>query len=177
MYHAMLDLETWGQSPGCVIRSAGVVMFDPLGQSLGSCFYENFQEPNRPEFFKDLSTVEWWKKQDQKAQDVFNSPLAIPPEIAIYNLINFLKMASVKYIWSHGASFDIPIIEYYFKQYGFKSPYDFWNIRDTRTVYDIAGVKSEFLPGQIKHFALDDAKAQATAIQKGFRRITVSKVD
>lgn len=35
MTHIMLDIETWGKTPGCDIRSIGAVVFDPVAGFVG----------------------------------------------------------------------------------------------------------------------------------------------
>ena len=70
--HAMIDIETLGTEPDCVVLSVGAVKFDPYTST----------EPHaktlwRPEIDAQTevdrsvldSTLEWWAKQPQHIQD------------------------------------------------------------------------------------------------------------
>ncbi len=68
--------------------------------------------------------------------------------------------------WSHGASFDVVLCEAVFERLGIRTPWKFWNVRDTRTLYDFTGEK----PARDRnhHHALYDAVAQAEAVQRAY---------
>ncbi len=75
-------------------------------------------------------------------------------------------------IWSHGEAFDIPIYEYAAHAVGFKAPCHYRAGRDTRTLFELAGVRTEDLPFVgTKHNALDDAVHQARVVQMAMRKL------
>lgn len=67
MSHVMLDLETLGRGPGCVILSIGAVTFNPFGEGYKHEFTCNIE----PEISKQLGftvdpdTVAWWGQAEQ----------------------------------------------------------------------------------------------------------------
>lgn len=96
----MLDLETWGTTPGSDIRSIGACVFDPVtgfthDGSLGTIrpFYIACDNPvrddARPQYsdpnavhadrcyplFRDTRTVQWWSEQSDEAQAAFTDPV------------------------------------------------------------------------------------------------------
>lgn len=90
----MVDLETWGLTPGSDIRSIGAVVFDPVAGTLGDTFYVATENPAgrwcqaefRPDLAKgindrrypltrDPETVKWWGDQSVEAQAAFADPV------------------------------------------------------------------------------------------------------
>jgi len=172
MKHLMLDLETWGQRPGCVVRSVGAVVFDPHSLDIGAGYYANMLRPISTAFHEDDSTKKWWSKQGDEAKALLEDK-QFDPMVTLESFNAFCIKHGIKYVWSHGAGFDVPIWQFYLDHYKLEAPWKFWDIRDTRTIYDIAGVRSEFEKSMVKHYAFDDALAQARAVQKAYRKITV----
>lgn len=168
----MLDLETWGTKPGCIIRSIGAVIFDPKSDEIGAGFYANMEGPDSKGFHTDKNTVKWWEKQGTEAKKLLEDN-QFEPLNTVKSFNEFCVKHGVKYVWSHGASFDVPIWQFYVDHYELETPYKFWDIRDTRTIYDIAGVRSEFEEGMIEHYAFDDALAQARAVQRAYGKIKI----
>ena len=70
MTHVMLDLETLGTKPGCVIRSIGAVVFT-LDGVLGAQFYANIDKQSCVDagLTVDPATEAWWAGQSQEARD------------------------------------------------------------------------------------------------------------
>jgi hypothetical protein len=76
-------------------------------------------------------------------------------------------------VWSHGAVFDIVIIEDLLRQMGRTEPWKFWNCRDTRTLFDLADPD---MPQAAKHNALEDAKRQAIGVKNVMRKLGRSRI-
>jgi 3' exoribonuclease, RNase T-like len=72
-----------------------------------------------------------------------------------------------KRVWSHGAGFDVIICEHLFRKMGKAIPWQFWEVRDTRTLFDI-GINPN-RPPVLKHHALEDAWNQAVGVQNVYR--------
>ena len=63
----MIDIETTGQNPGCRVLTIGAFGFNKDGNQCQ--FYKRFNAIKlHEEGFKDeLSTMDWWTKQDNQA--------------------------------------------------------------------------------------------------------------
>lgn len=173
MQDVMLDLETLGTRPGCVIRSIGAVLFDPHTDALGPEFYVNVDR-NSCELLGltvDASTEAWWKRQSLAAQAaLLKDP--VPLADALWSFSAWWQTNGGERIWSHGANFDQPIMEAAYVAVGMQAPWSFWNSRCTRTLYDIAGVDTRKMSaGEVKHNALDDARIQARAVHMCLQRL------
>jgi hypothetical protein len=115
--------------------------------------------------------VEWWAGQDQAAQDeAFDPKDRVDVVQALEQLYKFCWGA--KRVWSHGAGFDVIILENYFRKIGKAIPWQFWEVRDTRTLFDI-GINPN-RPPVLKHHALEDAWNQAVGVQNVYRTLRMS---
>lgn len=166
MQHVMLDLETWGTVPGCAIRSIGAVVFDPSTTMQAGAFYRNIDDAYTG-LVKEDRTVSWWEAQSQEAKAALDKD-RVPLPMALVDFIEWWRVQGAQYVWSHGASFDVPVLAVAYSKCGIEPPWDFRKVRDTRTLFDIAGVMPATKFG-VAHNALDDAIAQAIDVQRAFR--------
>lgn len=176
MTHVMVDLETLGIKPGCVIASIGACVFGPNG--IGETFYVVI-DIAKSHGDLDVSTVKWWLNQSDGARQIFSDEMgAAAPEQALCAFRDFWMSVGGKYFWCHGASFDAPILGHAFEEahrmYSgcLKTPWSHKNIRDTRTLYHLAGTDpNQQLAFGIAHTALDDAKWQAISAVAAMNKI------
>lgn len=167
MQHLMIDLETLGTDPSAPIVAIGAVFFDPKTGELGKEFsatisFESACEKRTP----SASTIKWWLGQSDDARKKVVRGNADMFE-ALNHFVQFVGSRPVK-PWGNGATFDISMLEDCFKCYGMTVPWKYHNIRDVRTVVDIAetvGLTKDMIPFEgTPHVALDDAKHQAQYI-------------
>ena len=173
--HMMLDLETMGTTPGSAIVSIGAVMFDPYGGWLGSTFYcrVDLQSCVDAGLKIDVKTIYWWLQQSEEVRAEAVGAYAFTLRAALNSLRVFMIKEKVSYFWSQGNNFDPPILEAAYAAIGEKPPWEYNRVRDTRTVYDMAGVRPDRSTGTA-HNALSDAIAQAMAIQESYKRLGLS---
>ena len=172
--HLMIDVETWGTTPGCAIRSIGAVAFDLFGTDYKKLFYVNVTDNYG---FLEDETIEFWRGLTESQPEMktwLSNPTPYYLETSLDLLFNFFKRANTKYVWCHGASFDEPIIRAVARKAGINVPWDHRNIRDTRTLYDLAGFNSDDAIMKRdpkiyrKHHALDNALYQAECVRRVF---------
>ena len=176
MADAMLDLETLGVTNNAVILTVGCVKFDPF----------NTDEPHSPLYFAidineqqdkgrivDNGTVEWWGKQSQAAQDAaMIEEGRVSMEDAAAQISKF--MVGVNKVWAQGPLFDIAMLEDFYAMVGKTVPWQFYNIRDSRTVFDMGDDSAKRGNGDA-HNALADAFCQAQAVQQIYKQLGVVK--
>lgn len=172
----MVDCETLGTRPGCVILSIGACVFDPNGEGTGAEFYQNI-DPKSGEaagLYIDPNTVEWWSRQSEAARAALLVD-QMPLKDALWSFASWFQTMGGERIWSHGANFDQPILEAAFVACGFAgAPWSFWLSRCSRTLLDIAQVDTRAGASNRKgthHKAIDDAKFQARCVQAGIKRL------
>lgn len=144
----MIDLETCGTCPNTMILTIGAIAFNPYtGEVLGEPYYDKINLDSyrayTPGFTFDGNTLAWWMSQPDEARlEAFTGErheLADVLTSFIEWCQNVSKGKNIR-IWSHGASFDVPIISYAFAMLGLEAPWKFWDVRDTRTLFDICGL-------------------------------------
>ena len=89
-----------------------------------------------------------------------------PLAVALPYIVQWLAWAAPEgnpLIWCHGATFDAPLLGEVFRRAGVPCPWLFWNIRDTRTLYDLAGINNKDFAVPPPHIALNDAIGQTRA--------------
>jgi 3'-5' exoribonuclease Rv2179c-like domain len=172
--HVMLDLETLGTKPGCAIVSIGACIFDIDG--VHDTFYRAINVATKfgsKSLAIDPGTVVWWMAQSPEARAVFFDPAGVSTYDALVDFKNWwkakapLNLHDGDFIWCHGATFDAPILEAAYNAIEDIPPFKFYNVRDTRTLYSLAGVSVDRAKGT-HHNALDDAVAQAVAVIKAY---------
>lgn len=168
--HLMVDLETLAVSPNAVILSLGAVHFDPHSDHFGDSIYMRIDLDDQDKLNREIdpNTIEWWSKQDpQIMEEAFNPDNRIPLSEAIDRFHKFAWGCDA--FWSHGATFDLVILENIYRQLNKPLPWNYWQLRDTRTLFDI-GIDPR-MPKESKHDALQDAIRQAVGVQNVFRQL------
>lgn len=176
MHHCMIDIETVGSRPNAPILSIGAVKFDPDAGKMGAEFYVDVDPVSA--FAHGVPcgrTFKWWMEQSDEARKAAVCGVTALPD-ALKQLTAFYpKWKDVK-VWGNGPSFDMSILEYgYTRALNKDAPWAFWNVRDCRTVSNMAGLWPPKIGGAgVHHNALDDAKHQAkwvTSMWQGLRNV------
>lgn len=174
MIHCMADCETFGTRPGCAIRSIGAVMFD-LNGALGATFYANVTRAGQESLglHVDPQTEKWWSEQSAEARAALEPDQIVLPQ-ALTGFFRWFADQRAEKIWSHGATFDIPIIEAAAHAVKLRAPWKFWNARDTRTLYDVCDfdVREMQRNDASHHTALGDAKFQVACVAAALQKLS-----
>ena len=167
---AMVDIESLGTTPGSAILSIGAVMFGPAG--LGETFYAPvlLQSCTAIGLTIDPNTIAWWMQQSDAARAAAFRDDAAPLATVLEQFSNWFSLVRAERPWSQGANFDPPLLDAAYRACGMTPPWKYWNVRDTRTLYDLAGVKVDRSKGT-HHNALDDARVQAEAAVVAMQRV------
>lgn len=166
----MVDLETLAVSPNAVVLSLGAVHFNPYGNGYGDKLYFRISIDDQDSLGREVdpNTLDWWSKQDSVAmEEAFNPDGRISLEDAMNQFHKFAWGCDT--FWSHGATFDLIIIENIYKQLNKSLPWNFWQLRDTRSVFDL-GLDPEMPKGGL-HNALQDAIRQSVGVQTIYAKL------
>lgn len=175
--HVMIDLETLDTRPSCTVLTLGAVKFDPLSQEEPySEFYVKFDIDEQDKLGRTVSdsTVEWWGKQDPAAQEeAFSDEGRLPVETILTELNKYL--VGVDVLWGHGYGFDITILEDLYRNVGRPIPWQFWQVKDSRTLFGC--LKSDPRKGMQTnlHNALADAYYQAKSVQIAYEQLGITR--
>jgi exodeoxyribonuclease VIII len=159
-------------SPNAVVLSLGAVHFNPYGNGYGDKLYFRINIDDQDALGREVdpNTITWWSQQDPVVMEEAFSP---DNRISLVDAIDqFHKFAwGCDAFWAHGSIFDIVIIENIYKQLGKPVPWQYWQIRDTRTLFDL-GVDPD-MPKGGKHDALQDAIRQSVGVQTVYAKLKI----
>ncbi len=175
MAEVMIDIETASTSPNAAILTVGAVKFDrtkPLASPCESLYVRIDYNDAILKYSLDVDekTLDWWREQSKEVrEEAFGddgSIARVKLEEGLSALSDFVK--DCKCVWANSPTFDCVILENAYKAANLAVPWKFWQLRDTRTVYDIAGVFLKDFTGVTKHNALSDAVNQVKALHAAF---------
>lgn len=174
----MIDLETLGKRPGCVILSIGAVSFSRIHSVQDPGFYRvvNIESCERRGLTVDTNTIAWWNSQTAKAREVVQFAKSDLTSVMLKATLLMLNeyILSVAHketrVWGNGPDFDIAILYAAYGVVGVKPAWRYHNSRCFRTLKDVSNVEPVHRQG-VYHNALDDAKTQAYTASKAFRQM------
>ncbi len=193
--HLVFDIETLSvKERSSVILSLAVVPFTFEGNEsyddlISKGFYRKIDAMSQLKSgrAKSKNTIEWWQSQSHEAQ--LNGFLPNPDEdVNVYTAFRecaqWIKNETdydfkKSWIWSRGAAFDFPKIEYNFDDAEIDSPVNFWMVRDIRTMIDCftGSIKGNYVmrnePASfVKHHCLHDAAHDAAVMREIFANLS-----
>jgi exodeoxyribonuclease VIII len=159
-------------TPDAAVLTIGACKFDPNQNDVQSTFYERIQLDSQESYNRVINedTLAWWSKQDKQIQeDAFGEGTdRIDLKDAMKKLYTF--GLGTTNVWSHGAIFDVVIVENICQSFQQAVTWKFWEVRDTRTLFDLANISVRI---EGKHNALTDAVAQAKAVQQAYAKLKI----
>lgn len=172
MKNVMLDLETLGNKPGCVIVAIGAVRFG--GGHLFEEFYMRVCAKDAAgEGLKlDVETVLWWMKQSDAARAELNRPGEYLTT-ALQEFDRFCEPVKDAIVWGNGSDFDNAILAAAYDVVGYEVPWKFWNNRCYRTLKNLRPEIALERMGTA-HNALEDAKSQALHLMRMFPEVATA---
>ena len=160
----MIDIETAGTKPGCVILSIGAcTLVDEPNE-----FYIRIDPQSSREIGLSISaqTMAWWNKQPRETRDeAFSGDVNVRE--ALFEFSDWLLQLGEIRVWGNGASFDVPILEAAYEKCGIKIPWKYTQSMCYRTMRSLYP-HIAFVDPEMKHSAIEDARAQAEHLRKIF---------
>lgn len=161
----MLDLETMGPVPGCVLASAGACKFRKAG--IIATFYRRIDLQSCLDLgmHMDADTVLWWMGNSDEARKEIQQP-GIPirqflDEFAAWARTTSSGTTEEYELWGNGSDFDNALLATAYDFTGQRPPWPYVNNRCYRTVKNLhRDIPPPARPGT-KHNALMDASHQA----------------
>ena len=161
----VIDLETLGTKPGCVILSMGAYAINsPLGAR--ASFYDTLAGGDQEALglVIDPKTVEWWHKQDPGVRlEAFSG--RAPLLVVLEGFAKYLAQFNNFRVWGNSASFDLGILAHTYEVAGIKVPWTYWQemcYRTAKAMFQHIGVPAKPV---VAHNALDDAISEALHLE------------
>ena len=177
MKEVMIDIETLSTENNAIILTIGAIKFNRSGKIKElkdmETFYERVCKESCESFgmHSDENTIKWWNSQDEKAK--YEALLNVDRtdiKLVLGKLSLFLR--NCKCVWANSPNFDCIILENAYKACKLQVPWKFWNVRDCRTVYDLANIKLSSM-GETSHNSLEDCYSQILCLHNSFKKIKV----
>ena len=177
MIHAMIDLETLSTNPNAVILTIGGVKFNPHTSVIPSQgMYFKVDVDSQTTMGREVmpETLDWWTTQSKEIQEEAMGEKNRIPLTEMVKRINKFAVG-VDTFWCQGPLFDYAILQNIYKQLGQPVPWNFWQIRDSRTLFSLVPRD----PNEIRkgaHNALADCYFQAEKVQKVYKQLGIQNV-
>jgi hypothetical protein len=174
MIDLMIDIETLGVVPEANISTIAAQLFDPFadGYTEDDHFYSRISPESQPNRIVSESTLDWWAKQPKEAkEEAFGDADRIDLKVALEKLAKLIWRSD--HVWSQGPTFDMNILENAYREYDINFPWDFWNIRDSRTVFSLY---PDLVMPKVEHHALADCRRQILLLQKTLKHLKVERI-
>jgi hypothetical protein len=177
MKDAIIDIETLSTNPNAIILTIGGIKFNRFEKLKNFDEYETFyvridiKSCQNIGLKSDSETIKWWKEQNKDVKyEAINNPDRISIQEALNKLSEFIK--DIKYLWSQG-SFDSVILENAYRSCQIQIPWKYWNIRDSRTLFDVCNIDLKMIEYKKEsvHNALTDCYRQLIATANAFQKL------
>jgi hypothetical protein len=170
--HLMIDIEGLGTGPDAAILTIAAQSFDPFGTGhYDRHYYARITLESQENRRIQDDTLAWWATQPEAQQEAFAEDNRIPLDQALDELYRLAWQHD--YIWAQGPTYDINILEHAYKSYNKTQPWQFYRIRDSRTVLSL-------WPGRpvppTSHHALEDTRKQINILQQTLKYLNVKEL-
>lgn len=158
----MIDLETMATGPNAGVIQIGALAFNSrTGLVKPDPFHADVDLHSALMLGGevDAATVQFWRERGGLQPKK-------PPKAMRSALVDFSqwvgKHKELKRVWAQGPSFDVAILEGYYRRAGVLVPWEFYMARDTRTVYDLAKERGWSKPEGTEaiHTSVEDCRRQ-----------------
>lgn len=176
----MLDIETLSVRPDAAIVVIGALKFSrtdkirPMGEM--DAFYRriHIQSCKDVGLRIDKDTLIWWKSQPADIRyEALEDPNRVQLQQALCEFRDWMKPCEK--VWGNGDDFDCTILGEAYSKCNLDIPWKFWNTRDCRTLFDLAGMSKDDLPPGNEHHALCDCYRQVVGVRKALKKLELVK--
>lgn len=148
----------------CEVRFVGeyAYTFDELVESTHTIKFDVEEQVRKYKRQINKDTLEWWSNQGELAKQQLKPSSEDKSISEIYKFFILNKSVNVKKVYTRGNTFDPIFLEYICRQIGKPLPYDWWEVRDTRSLIDGLSwgtdLKHSFIPEGCENFIPHDPK-------------------
>lgn len=169
----MIDIEGLATGPDATILTIAAQAFDPLTRGYyQQQYYARVTLESQEDRHIDEGTLTWWATQPTAArEEAFNEEHRIPLKQALEELHKLCWKCNR--IWMNGPTYDANILEHAYKSYNMSLPWQFYKIRDTRTVYGLCPDLDKY---PASHHALEDCRRQIDLLHDSLEHLNVTKL-
>lgn len=160
----MLDIETLDTEVTAKVLSIGAVAFNKYG--ILDQMQLNVDRQSQTDRTESEDTLIWWSKQGEDKLRA-NQENTMSLMDALSDLVYFIKVYEIKYVWGNGADFDNAIVANCYYNQGKEVPWKYYHNRCFRTftaMFPALYCKSS------THIAVEDALNQTKHIMNLYKQ-------
>lgn len=179
MENLMVDIETLGTKPGCIILELAAVEFSLDGETGAKHYFAlSFSEQEEANLKGNIETLMWWMKQPRFPEIAG----IIAGETTSHKSFSIVDRDFWKYkkVWGNSARFDLGILAHYFNTCAdANAPWNTWNERCYRTVVQEFGkdiYEERKKNRQNAHNPLEDCIFQIEVLCETYKRIKATTI-
>ena len=166
----MIDIEGLGTGPDAAILTIAAQSFDPFGTGFypERCYYARVTLESQENRNIQQDTIDWWATQPEAQAEAFMEEGRVSLDQALDSLYKLAWQHDL--IWAQGPTYDINILEHAYKSYGKAQPWQFYRIRDSRTLLSLWPDRPK---PPVSHHALEDCRRQIELVQQCLKTLNV----
>ena len=170
--NVMIDIEGLDTGPQATILTIAAQAFDPFDKGyLTESFYARITLESQEDRSINEDTINWWATQKEAAAEAFAEENRIPLVEALEGLYKLCWHAD--FIWANGPTYDMNILEHAYRSYERVPPWQFYKVRDARTVYSLW---PDCPKPPAEHHALKDCQRQIDMLQATFCQLGIKSI-
>jgi len=172
MADIMIDIEGLATGPDATILTIAAQTFDPLGSGYyPRQYYARITLESQPDRKIEQGTIDWWATQKEAQAEAFAEDGRIPLDQALKELHKLTWQCNR--VWMNGPTYDANILEHAYKSYGMGLPWQYYKIRDTRTIYSLW---PDLPKPSTSHHALQDCRRQIDLLQATLEHLNIESL-
>ena len=166
----MIDIEGLGTGPDAAILTIAAQSFDPFGTGFypERCYYARVTLESQENRNIQQDTIDWWATQPEAQAEAFMEEGRVSLDQALDSLYKLAWQHDL--IWAQGPTYDINILEHAYKSYGKAQPWQFYRVRDSRTLLSLWPDRPK---PPVSHHALEDCRRQIELVQQCLKTLNV----
>lgn len=168
----MIDIEGLATGPDATILTIAAQTFDPLARGyFEHKYYARITLESQEDRIIDQGTIDWWATQKEAQAEAFAEDGRIPLKQALEELHKLCWKCNR--IWMNGPTYDANILEHAYKSYKMALPWQYYKIRDTRTIYGLVPSLQKY---PASHHALEDCRRQIDLLHDALEYLKVREL-
>lgn len=172
MAHLMIDIEGLATSSNATILTIAAQSFDPFSTGYYERnFYARVTLESQADREINDDTIKWWATQPEAAAEAFAESNRVSLQKALEGLHKIAWQHD--FVWANGPTYDMNILEHAYRSYSMVQPWQFYKVRDARTVYSLW---PNCPRPPTSHHALQDCKRQIDMLQATFRHLGIKAI-
>lgn len=169
----MIDIEGLATTPDATILTIAAQAFDPFteGYENQDSFYARVTLESQENRKITDDTINWWATQPEASAEAFAVEGRVDMGEALQGLHALCWHAD--FVWANGPTYDMNILEHAYKELGRVQPWQFYKVRDARTIYSLW---PDCPKPPTEHHALQDCKRQIIMLQQTLKHLNIKEM-